>query len=136
LQRLVASVKRDGVLRPAQVLRAYIVDGTIPFWTERYRERIRRPSDFIVSQALGAKLRFLQLASHAADRTARRTAELLGIRFGAVDLIRSGDDGHYVLDIESDGPRMMIDRSFKEVPEFRDAFDFDRYVMAALTADE
>ena len=35
LQRLVTDVGRGGVLKPAQILRAYIVDGQIVFWTER-----------------------------------------------------------------------------------------------------
>lgn len=134
VQRLVAAVDRDGVLTPAQVLRAYIVDGRVVFWTERYRERYRRPSDFIISHALGARYRFLQEASEEAQKIALRAADVLGVRFGVVDLVRTGSEGPYVLEADTDGPHMFIDRQFKHIPEFRDTYDFDRFIAEAITA--
>ena len=134
LQRLVADVSRRGVLVPAQVLRAYIVDGQILFWTERYRERCRRPSDFIINVGLGAKYRFLPSVSEEARKAALRAAEVLGVRIGAVDLIRTGSEGPYVLEVDPDGYHMIIDRQFKRLPEFRPQFDFDRVIAEAIIA--
>lgn len=134
LQRLVTDVGRTGVLKPAQILRAYIVDGQVVFWTERYRERVRRPADFLVNVTFGARYRFLTEVSDAAQTVARRAAEALGVRVGAVDLIRTGGAGPYVLEVDSDGHHMMIDRSFKQLPEFRDPYDYDRYIAELLLA--
>jgi glutathione synthase/RimK-type ligase-like ATP-grasp enzyme len=134
LQRLVTDVGRGGALKPAQILRAYLVDGQATFWTERYRERVRRPGDFIISVTFGARYRFLPEVSDAAQTVARRAAEVLGVRVGAVDLIRSGDEGPYVLEVDTDGYHMMIDRSFKRLPEYRDIHDFDRYIAELLIA--
>ena len=134
LQRLVANVGRGGVLSPAQTVRAYIVDGRIVFWTERYRERPRRPSDFLISTIFGAKHRLLPAVSEAASTTARRAAEVLSVRIGAVDLIRAGSEGPDVLDVVTDGQHMIIDRTFKQLPEFRSTFDFDDYIAEVLTA--
>jgi hypothetical protein len=132
LQKLVADVGRQGRLSPAQVLRAYIVDGQIVCWTERYRDHHRRPSDFIVTIALGARYRFLSTASGEACKIAARTAEVLGVRFGVVDLIRTGSEGPYPLAAHTDGPHMYIDRQFKNSPEFRTSHDFDRFLAEAL----
>ena len=134
LQRLVTDVGRHGALKPAQILRAYVVGGQVVFWTERYRDRIRRPSDFIISVAFGARYRFLPEVSDAAKTVARRAAEVLGVRVGAVDLIRTGGEGPYVLEVDTDGHHMMIDRSFKQLPEYRDVHDFDGYIAELLTA--
>jgi hypothetical protein len=134
LQRLVTDVGRGGALRPAQILRAYVVDGEIVFWTERYRERLRRPSDFIVSATFGARYRFLRTASAQAETVARRAAEALGVRVGVVDLIRAGSEGPDVLEVDTDGYHMVIDRSFKGLPEYRAIYDFDRYVGELLAA--
>ena len=127
-------VGRHGALKPAQILRAYVVGGQVVFWTERYRDRIRRPSDFIISVAFGARYRFLPEVSDAAKTVARRAAEVLGVRVGAVDLIRTGGEGPYVLEVDTDGHHMMIDRSFKQLPEYRDVHDFDGYIAELLTA--
>ena len=134
LQRLVTGVDRAGVLTPAQIVRAYVVDRQVVFWAERYRERLRRPADFIINATFGAKYRFLPEVSDAAQTVARRAAEALGIRVGAVDLIRAGDDGPYVLEGDTDGPHMMIDRSFKLLPEYREIYDIDRYIAELLLA--
>lgn len=134
LQRMVAGVGRNGTLEPAQILRAYVVDGQVAFWTERYRDRVRRPGDFIISATFGARCRFLREVSDAAQTVARRAAEVLGVRVGAVDLIRAGEEGPYVLAVDTDGYHMMIDRSFKRLPEYRDIYDFDGYIAALLVA--
>ena len=131
-QRLVADVGREGRMSPAQVLRAFIVDGQIVCWMERYRAHHRRPSDFIVSVALGARYRFLHTASDEARKIAARTAEVLGVRFGVVDLIRTGSEGPYPLAAHTDGPHMYIDREFKDIPEFRPTHDFDGFLAEAL----
>jgi len=44
LQRLVTGVGRGGALTPAQLVRAYVIDGQVVFYTERYRGRVRRPA--------------------------------------------------------------------------------------------
>jgi hypothetical protein len=135
LQRLVTNTRRDGVLAPAQVLRAYLTDGTLQFWTELHRARVQRPSDFLLSPHSGATLRFLQVVSHAAEQAAKRAADALGLRFGAVDLIRSDHEGSYVLGAVTDGPNGMVDRHFKALPEFRAPFDFDRHLGDAIAAE-
>lgn len=132
VQRLVAGVGRRGALRPPQVLRAYIVDGRVVFWTERYRERFQRPSDFILNVSQGAKYRFLRGTSEEALKLASRAAEVLDVRVGVVDIVRAGSDGPYVLEVDSDGYYMMIDRSFTQMPEFRVTHDFDRYIAEFL----
>ncbi len=134
LQRLVCDVRRGGVLAPAQIVRAYIVDRQIAFWTELYRDRVRRLSDFIINAAAGAKYRFLPEVSEAAHKIARRAAEVLDVRVGVVDLIRAGSEGPDVLDVDTDGHHMMIDRGFKYVPDFRPAFDLEDYIAETLTA--
>jgi len=134
LQRLIAAVGRKGVLAPAQVLRAYVVDGRITFWTERYRERFRRPSDFIINVALGAKYRFLSTVSDETGKIAARAAEVMGVRIGAIDLVRAGSEGPYVLEVDTDGEHMIIDRQFKHLPEFRSVFDFDYSIAEVLVA--
>jgi len=135
LQRLITTTRRDGVLAPAQVLRAYVVDGTVTFWTELSRRRAQRPSDFIVGPHSDARLRFLQVVSHAADQAAKRAADALGVRFGAVDLIRSDHEGPYVLGAVTDGPNGMVDRHFKGIPDFRSPFDFDQQIAEAIHAE-
>lgn len=134
LQRLIAGVGRRGVMSPAQLLRAYVVDGQILFWAERYRERTQRPSDFIVSATLGARYRFLRDVSEESRKVALRAAEVLGVRIGAVDLVRSGNEGPCVLGVCTDGPHVMIDRQFKQLPEFRDVYDLDARIAEAITA--
>jgi len=132
LQRLISTVGRGGVLRPAQVLRAYVVGGQVAFWTERYRDKIRRPADFIISATFGARYRFVRAVGDSVDGLARRAADALGVRIGAIDLLRAGDDGPFVLEADTDGQHVMIDRSFKALPEYRDVFDFDRMIADAL----
>jgi len=134
LQRLVTQVGRGGVLRPAQLLRAYLVDGQIAFWTERTRDKIRRPSDFIISATFGARYGFVRAVSESLEHLVRRTAEALGLRIGVVDVLRAGDDGPFVLEADTDGQHMLIDRGFKQLPEYRDTFDFDRLIADALLA--
>ena len=136
IQRLVANVGRGGKLTPAQVLRAYIVDGQVVFWTERYRSKVETPSDFIVSVALGARYRFLPAVSEEARKIAMRAAEVLDMRIGVVDLVRDASGGSSVLELDTDGPYMFIDRSFKKIPDYRDRFDFDDYIAEVLVAEE
>jgi glutathione synthase/RimK-type ligase-like ATP-grasp enzyme len=134
LQRLVADIGPRGV-QPAQVLRAYIVDGQIAFWTERYRDHYSRPSDWIINIGLGAKYRFLHDVSEETKKVALRTAEVIGFRIGAVDLIRTGSDGPYVIEVDTDGYHMIIDRQFKHIPEYREFFNLDRYIADALLVE-
>src|SRR5574337_1301991 len=110
-QRLVADLGRR--VSPGQVLRAYVVDSQIVFWTERYRERYLRPADWIINVALGAKYRILQDLSEEAKKIAIRTAEVVGLRIAAVDLIRTGSAGPYVLEVDTGSHHMLIDRQFK-----------------------
>ncbi len=131
LQRLVADFAPRNIT-PPQVLRAYVVDREIVFWTERFRERYSRPSDWIINRALGARYRFLQNVSDEAKKIALRSAEAVGARVCAVDLARTARGGTYVLEVDCDGAQMFIDRSFKEAPEYRDFFDFDRYIAHAI----
>jgi hypothetical protein len=135
LQRLVADAGVRGVLKPAQLLRAYLVEGQIVLWTERYRAHYRRPSDWIVGAATGAKCRFLFDVGEESRKVAMRAAEVIGLAIGVVDLIRTASEGVYVLGAYSDGYHMLIDREFKNLPEFRDAFDFDRFIAEALLAE-
>jgi glutathione synthase/RimK-type ligase-like ATP-grasp enzyme len=134
LQRLVVDVGRQGRLGPAQVVRAYIVDGQVVCWTERYREHYERLSDFVVSVVLGGRYRFLQTVSEEIHKMALRAAEVLDVRFGAVDLVRTGREGPFVLHADTDGPQLLIDREFKLAPEFRRSHDFDQYLAEALVA--
>jgi hypothetical protein len=134
LQRLMTNVGRGGLLVPAQILRAYIVDGQVMFWTERFRDRIRRPSDFVISVSQGAKYRFLRAVSEEAIKIALRAAEALDVRVGVVDLIHAGDRT-YVLELDTDGHQMFIDRSFKQIPDFRDIYDFDDYIAESLLTE-
>ena len=135
LQRLVGERGPRGVLRPAQLLRAYIVDGQLVCWTERYRRHVRQPSDWIIGAGTGGKYRFLFGVNEETRKLALRAAEVIGLRVGVVDLIRTGSDGTYVLAAYTDGHHMMIDRGFKLLPEFRNHFDFDRYIAEALVAE-
>ena len=134
LQRLVADVGPRGV-NPAQLLRAYVVDNQIAFWTERYRDRYLRPSDWIVNVSRGAKYRFVFSVSEEAKKIALRTAEVIGMRIGVVDMIRTGSTGPYVIEADTDGYHMMIDRQFKEIPDYRDFFNLDRYIADALLVE-
>lgn len=131
LQRLITRVERHGVLAPAPVQRAYVVDERVVFWTEAYRQRAKRPSDFLVSPEDGARRRFIQVVSNEADKLVRRVAKVVGAPIAAVDIVRS-DTGYVVLDVVTDGRYMMIDRSFKTLPEHREAFDLDRHIAATL----
>jgi glutathione synthase/RimK-type ligase-like ATP-grasp enzyme len=134
LQRLVADIGPRGVF-PGQVLRAYVIDGQIAFWTERYRDRYSRPSDWIINIGMGAKHRFLHDTSEEAKKVALRTAEVIGFRIGVVDLIRTGSDGPYVLEVDTDSYHMIIDRQFKHIPEYREFFNLDRYIAEALLVE-
>jgi len=131
VQRLVAAV-RERLVDAGQVLRAYVVDNEVRFWTERYRDRYERPSDWIVNVHRGAKYRFVLNVSEETKKIALRAAEAVGARVAAVDMIRSGSAGPYVLEVDTDGCHMLIDRQFKEIPDYRDFFDLDRYVADAL----
>jgi hypothetical protein len=131
LQRLVADIGPRGVF-PGQVLRAYVIDGQIALWTERYRDRYSRPSDWIINIGLGAKYRFLHDTSEETKKVALRTAEVIGFRIGVVDLIHTGSDGPYVLGVDTDGYHIIIDRQFKHIPEYREFFNLDRYIAEAL----
>jgi glutathione synthase/RimK-type ligase-like ATP-grasp enzyme len=130
-QRLVADIGPRGA-SPGQVLRAYIVDSQIIFWTERYRDRYSRPSDWIINIALGAKYRFLHDTSEETKKIALRAAEVIGFRIGVVDLIRTGSDGPYVLGVDTDSSHQIIDRQFKHIPEYREFFNLDHYIAEAL----
>ena len=134
LQRLVARPDRAGTLKPGQIVRAHVVDRQIAFWTEHYRNRVRRPSDFVITATFGAKQRFLPEVSDAVQTAARRAADALGIRVGVVDVIHAGEDGPFVLDVGTDGYHMMIDRSFTELPEYRQIHDFDGSIAELLLA--
>jgi len=134
VQKLIGDSAQDR-FRPGQVLRAYVVEGRIAFWTERYRPRYLRPSDWIVNVGLGAKYRFVHETSEEIRKVALRTSEVLNVRVGAVDLIRTGSSGPYVLEADTDGCHMYIDRQFKQVPEYRDPFDFDIFIAAVLAGD-
>jgi hypothetical protein len=134
MQRLVAEVGPRGVT-PGQVLRAYIVDNHVVFWSERYRDRYQRPSDWLISVARGAKYRFVLSVSEEVRKVALRSAEVIGMRIGVVDLIRTSGQGPYVLEVDTDGYHMMIDRQFKEIPEYREFFDLDRYIAEALLVE-
>jgi glutathione synthase/RimK-type ligase-like ATP-grasp enzyme len=131
VQRLVADLNA-GAVRPGSILRAYVVDRQIVFWTERYRENYSRPADWIISAARGARYRFVLDVSEEARKMALRCAEALGLRAGVVDLVRTSRGGLYVLEADTDGVHMIVDRSFKDVPEYRDFFNFDRYIAEAL----
>ncbi len=130
LQRLVTSIDRHGVLVPAQTLRAFVVGSEIPYWTEAYRDRVRRPADFVFSAGSGSR-RFVQVVGDEATKLARRVARAVGMRYGAVDLVRA-DSGYVALGAVTDGATQMIDRSFKALPEYRDAFNLDRHIAGAL----
>ncbi len=131
LQRLVADGGPRGVT-PGQVLRAYVVDNHVPFWTERFRDHYERPADWIINVARGAKYRFVQNVSEEAKKIALRCVEVAGLRVGVVDMIRTGSQGPYVLGIVTDSCHMVIDRQFKQIPEYRDFFDLDRYIADLL----
>jgi len=133
LQRLVADIGRR--VSPGQVLRAYVVDSQIIFWTERYRERYRRPADWIINVGLGAKYRFLQDLSEEAKKIAIRTAEVVGVRIAAVDIIRTGSAGPYVLEVDTDSHHMLIDRQFKAIPEYREFFNLEHYIAETVLAE-
>lgn len=136
VQRMVGSV-RARRFEPGQLLRAYIVDNQVRFWTERYRERYARPSDWIVNAAREARYRFVQTVSEETQKLALRAAEAVGARIAAVDIVRTSSQGSLVLEVDVDSHHMMIDRSFKTIPEYRDFFDLDHYIARALVrADE
>jgi len=134
VQRLVADRGPRGI-NPGQVLRAYIVDNQVVFWSERYREHYLRPSDWLISVSRGARYRFVLNVSEEVKKIALRTAEVIGMRIGVVDLIRTGSQGPYVLEVDTDSHHMMIDRQFKEIPEYREFFDLDRYIAEALLVE-
>jgi len=135
VQRLVGDAGPRDVFRPGQILRAYVVDGRVAFWTERYRDHYRRPSDWIVNVALGARYRFVLETSGELRKLALRAADAVGMRVGVIDLVRSGA-GPFVLEADCDGRHMIVDREFKHIPDYRDAFDFDRMIVASLAQVE
>jgi len=134
VQRLVGDLGPRGFI-PGQLLRAYVVDGQIAFWTERYRDHYLRPADWIVNVSQGAKYRFVQNVSEEAKKIALRSADVMGLRIGVVDLIRTGRGESYVLDIDTEGYHMLIDRQFKYIPEYRDFFNLDRYIAETLLVE-
>jgi hypothetical protein len=134
VQRLVGDIAARGVTA-GQLLRAYVVDGQIPFWTERYRDHYARPADWIVSVSHGAKYRFVQTVSEEAKKIALRSAEVMGLRIAVVDLIRTHRGDSYVLAVATDSCHMLIDRQFKSIPDYRDFFDLDRYIAEALLVE-
>ena len=134
VQRLVAD-RGPRAITPAQVLRAYIVDDRIIFWSERYRDRYTRPADWIINVGRGARYRFVLTVSEEVKKIALRSAEAVGVRIGVVDIVRTGSGGPYVLEVDSDSQHMIIDRQFKLLPEYRDFFDLDRYIAEALLAE-
>lgn len=134
VQRLVADVGPRGIT-PGQILRAYIVDNQVVFWSERYRDRYVRPSDWLINIGRGAKYRFVLSVSEEVRKVAVRTAEVIGMRIGVVDLVRTGSQGSYVLEADTDSYHMLIDRQFKEIPEYREFFDLDRYIAEALLVE-
>jgi len=131
VQRLIADIGPRWVT-PGQVVRAYVIDHQIAFWTEAYRDRYHRPADWISTGGPDGRYRFLQNVSEEAQKIALRTADVIGMRMGAVDLVRTGSSGPYVLEVVVDSYRMIIDRQFKQIPEYRDFFDLDRYIAEAL----
>ncbi len=135
VQRVVGTFTRYG-FEIGQVLRAYVVENEIRFWSERYRERYRRPGDWILNVARGAQYRFVLSVSEETKNAALRSARAVGARVAAVDLVRTSADGPLILEVNTDGYHMCIDRSFKEIPEYRDYFDFDRYIARAILAKE
>jgi glutathione synthase/RimK-type ligase-like ATP-grasp enzyme len=135
VQRLVGDVGARRAFRPGRFLRAYVVDGRVAFWTERYRPAYRRPSDWIVNVHLGAKYRFVLETSAELRKLAMRAADALGIRVGAVDIVQSSA-GAFVLEADTDGRHMYIDREFKRIPEYRGAFDLDGMIVATLAHEE
>jgi len=135
VQRLVGTFRRTG-FEIGQVLRAYVVESEVPFWGERYREHYRRPGDWILNVARGARYRFALSVSEETKNTALRAARAVGARVAAVDLVRTSASGPLVLEVNVDSYHMCIDRSFKDLPEFRDYYDFDRHVAHALLRTE
>jgi glutathione synthase/RimK-type ligase-like ATP-grasp enzyme len=135
VQRMVGDPGARHVFRPGQILRAYVVNERVAFWTERYRDHYERPSDWIVNVGLGAKYRFVLETSAELRKLVLRAADAVGMRVGVVDLVRS-DEGPFVLEADSDGRHMYIDRQFKLIPDYRDAFDLDRLIVAALAGTE
>lgn len=134
VQRMIGLYGPRGV-QPPQVLRAYVVDSEVVLTTERYRERYERPSDWIVNVARGARYRFVLNLSAELNKLAVRAAESVGTRVAAVDIVRTGGGGPYVLEVDTDGYHMFIDRQFKEIPEYRDFFDIDRHIARAILRD-
>jgi glutathione synthase/RimK-type ligase-like ATP-grasp enzyme len=135
VQRLVGDDGPKGVFTPGRLLRAYVLGGRVAFWTERYRDHYRRPADWIVNVGLGAKYRFVLETSEELRKLALRAADALGIRAGVIDLIRAST-GAYVVEADTDGRHMYIDRSFKMIPDFRAAFDLDHMIAAALANED
>ncbi|HYD49392.1 MAG TPA: hypothetical protein VEB21_13640 [Terriglobales bacterium] len=135
VQRMVVDSGRRGVNAP-QVLRAYVADHQVRFWTERYRESYSRPSDWIVNVSRGARYRFLHDVSDDAKKAALRAADILNLRFGVVDLVRTGSEGPYIIEVDTDSRHLFIDRGFRQLPEYRDIFDFDFFIAQALVADD
>ena len=116
LQAMIGEL-RSAFPTPGRRLRAFVADRKIAFWTEYYRDQFTRPSDFVLSPAQGAQCRFVQVVSEEEKKTVLRCVDALSLRFGSVDIIRAGDRGPYVIDVDVDGRHMMINRDFKWLPE-------------------
>ena len=67
---------------------------------------------------------------------ALRTAEVLGLHVGAVDIVRTAQDGSQVFDVSTDSCHTIIDRHFKTLPEYREFFNIDQYIANTLLADD
>lgn len=135
VQRMIGTYVQ-GQFWPGQVLRAYVVDDEICFWTERFRDRYRRPGDWILNVSLGARYRFVLSVREETENAALRTARAVGAPVAAVDLIHTSATGPLVLEVNTDGYHMVIDRSFKNLPEYRNFFDFDFYIARLLARKE
>lgn len=135
VQKMIGTYTR-GEFVPGQLLRAYVVDNEVRFWAERYRESYRRPGDWILNVSRGAKYRFLLSVSEETEKTALHAARAVGAPVAAVDIVRTATSGPLVLEIDTDGYHMFIDRSFKEIPEYRDYYDLDAYIGRMLASTE
>jgi glutathione synthase/RimK-type ligase-like ATP-grasp enzyme len=135
VQRLVGERGPRDRFTPGRILRAYVLAGRVAFWTERYRDRYRRPADWIVNVSLGARYRFVLETSEELRKLALRAASAVGMQVGVIDIVRSAG-GPFVLEADTDGQHMYIDRQFKQIPDYRLAFDLDRLIAAALADEE
>ena len=113
------------------VYRTYIIGTEIPFGTMRVKDGVERAEDSIINIAKGARYEFMDGIPEEMIEITLRTADALGLEIGAIDLVSDGKN-YYVLEANCDGYRMLIDRKFKSHPEFKPAFDLDRYITKRL----